>query len=166
VRLARLPLVFTGSLHGPAGVGGYGGCQPPHGVGVPYFPCLLHGPEKCATWRTKMCRSTDAVAHADGLPLDGIGRDREGRDDDAHREANKMRLREAHVGARVRVSYAYRKPALQGSVGSIEKLWGEPHYAAVEVRLDDGSSELLWRHEVEELREVATQKAFASLRWT
>jgi hypothetical protein len=66
----------------------------------------------------------------------------------------------------VRVSYAYRKPALRGSVGSIKKLWGEPHYAAVEVRLDDGSSELLWRHEVEELREEATQEAFTSLRWT
>ena len=113
-----------------------------------------------------MCRSADAVPHADGLLLDGIGRDREGPHDGAHREANKMRLREAHLGARVRVSYAYRKPALRGSVGSIKKLWGEPHYAAVEVRLDDGSSELLWRHEVEELREEATQEAFTSLRWT
>jgi hypothetical protein len=76
-----------------------------------------------------------------------------------------MKSREAHVGTRVRLSPAYRKPGLRGTVGTVEKVWGEPHYAAVEVRLDGGRSELLWRHEVEVVREEARDGMFAPLRW-
>ena len=77
-----------------------------------------------------------------------------------------MKAREARVGTRVRVSSAYRKPGLRRAIGTVEKVWGEPHYAAVEVRLDDGGgAELLWRHEVEVIHEEAAQGIFASLRW-
>jgi hypothetical protein len=76
-----------------------------------------------------------------------------------------MRSREARVGVRVRVSPACRKPGLRGAVGTVESVWGEPHYAAVEVRLDGGRSELLWRHEVEEIREEVAQGVFTPLRW-
>jgi hypothetical protein len=76
-----------------------------------------------------------------------------------------LRPGEARVGARVRVRPGYRKPQLRGAVGTIAKLWGAPHYAVVEVRLDSGSSELLWRHEVEEIREEVQQGVFARLRW-
>jgi hypothetical protein len=76
-----------------------------------------------------------------------------------------MSLREARVGARVKVRSAYRKLRLRGAVGTVEKVWGEPLYAAVEVRLDGGGSELLWRHEVEEVREEIREGAFVPLRW-
>jgi hypothetical protein len=36
----------------------------------------------------------------------------------------------------------------------------------VDVRLDDGRSELLWRHEVETIREEVAQGLFTSLRWS
>ena len=76
-----------------------------------------------------------------------------------------MRLRVARVGARVKVRPACTKPGLRGAVGTVEKVWGEPHYATVEVRLDGGGSELLWRHEVEEIREESREDVVAPLRW-
>jgi hypothetical protein len=36
-------------------------------------------------------------------------------------------------------------------VGTIEKRWGDPDYIALDVLLDDGSSELFWHHELEEI---------------
>jgi hypothetical protein len=76
-----------------------------------------------------------------------------------------VRTEEARVGARVRVRPHFRKPQLRGAVGTIAKVWGAPNYAAVEVRFDGGRSELLWRHEVEEIHEEAKEDAFARLRW-
>ena len=76
-----------------------------------------------------------------------------------------MRAQKAHVGARVRIRPDYRKPNLRGAVGTIKKVWGPPQYGAVEVRFEGGTTELLWRHEVEELRKEAGQGAFVSLRW-
>jgi hypothetical protein len=81
------------------------------------------------------------------------------------RKGSPIRSEEARVGARVRVRPGYRKSDLWGVLGTIAKVWGAPHYAVVEVRLDDGRSELLWRHELEEVREEAQQGAFAQLRW-
>jgi hypothetical protein len=69
-----------------------------------------------------------------------------------------MRSEEARIGARVRVRPSYRKSELWGALGTIAKVWGAPHYAVVEVRLDDGRSELLWRNELEEIGEEAQQK--------
>jgi hypothetical protein len=76
-----------------------------------------------------------------------------------------MSLREARVGTRVKVRPACTKPGLQGAVGTVEKVWGEHLYAAVEVRLDGGGSELLWHHEVEVIREEIGEGAFVPLRW-
>lgn len=76
-----------------------------------------------------------------------------------------MKSREARVGARVRVSSARRKPGLRGATGTVEKVSGEPHFATVEVRLDGGRSQLLWRHEVEEISEEAARGLFTPLRW-
>jgi hypothetical protein len=76
-----------------------------------------------------------------------------------------MSLREARVGARVKIRPAHRKPGLRGAVGTVEKVWGKHLHAAVEVRLDGGGSELLWSHEVEEIREDIGEGALASLRW-
>jgi hypothetical protein len=76
-----------------------------------------------------------------------------------------MSLREVCVGARVKLRPAYWKLEQRGAVGTVEKAWGSPHYTAVQVRLDGGGSELLWRHEVEEIREESREDMFAPLRW-
>jgi hypothetical protein len=76
-------------------------------------------------------------------------------------KADPVTSEETYVGARVRVRPGYRKQELWGALGTIEKRWGPPHYAAVEVRLDGGRSELLWRHELEEVRE----DTFTPLSW-
>jgi len=53
--------------------------------------------------------------------------------------------------ARVRVREgARRRPTLAVSVGTIEKRWGDPGYAALDVLLDDGTLGLFWHHELEE----------------
>lgn len=61
----------------------------------------------------------------------------------------RMELREALVGTVVRVKAGHRKPELEGLVGVIEGLWGGPSYTVLDVRLDDGRSELFWFHQVE-----------------
>jgi hypothetical protein len=76
-----------------------------------------------------------------------------------------VRSEEVRVGARVRVSPGYRKPELRRALGTIAKLWGAPHFAVVEVRIDGGRTELLWRHELEEIREEVHQGVFARLSW-
>jgi hypothetical protein len=76
-----------------------------------------------------------------------------------------MSLREVCVGARVKLRPAYWKLEQRGAVGTVEKVWGSPHYTAVQVRLDGGGSELLWHHEVEVIREEIGEGAFVPLRW-
>lgn len=63
-----------------------------------------------------------------------------------------MLSEQAQVGKRVRVREgALRRPTLPTSVGTIEKIWGDPNYVALDVLLDDGRSELFWHHELEEV---------------
>jgi hypothetical protein len=81
------------------------------------------------------------------------------------RKGSPLRSEEARVGARVRVRPGYRKSELWGALGTITKVWGAPHYAVVEVRLDGGRSELLWRHELEKIGEEVQQNVVAQLRW-
>jgi hypothetical protein len=81
------------------------------------------------------------------------------------RKGSRLRPGEARVGARVKVRPSYRKSELWGAFGTIAKVWGAPHYAVVEVRLDSGRSELLWRHELEEIEEEVQQSVFADLPW-
>ncbi len=60
-----------------------------------------------------------------------------------------MQSQEARTGAMVRVKEGYRKSDLVGLRGTVQKCWGHPDYAAVDVLLEDGRIELLWFHQLE-----------------
>ena len=57
---------------------------------------------------------------------------------------------EAFVDRRVRVSNNCQEPELRGMAGTILKRWGDPHYLALDVLMDDGTSRLFWHHELDE----------------
>jgi hypothetical protein len=56
---------------------------------------------------------------------------------------------EARPGTAVQVKEGYRRPELEGMGGIIEHCWGSPDYLAVDVRLEDGRSELFWFHQLD-----------------
>ena len=56
---------------------------------------------------------------------------------------------EALIGMRVRVREDLRSTQLRGETGTIEHRWGNPDYVALDVVLDDGSSQLFWHYELE-----------------
>ena len=57
---------------------------------------------------------------------------------------------EARPGAVVRVREGCRRrPELEGMSGTIEQCWGSPDYLALDVRLEDGRSELFWFHQLD-----------------
>ena len=58
---------------------------------------------------------------------------------------------EALIGMRVRVREGNRSTPLRGETGTIENRWGNPDYVALDVVLDDGSSERFWHYELETL---------------
>ena len=60
-----------------------------------------------------------------------------------------MHSEQITIGTRVRVKN-HREPRLRGLAGTVEQMYGDPHYRAVEVRLENGQSELFWHHELEE----------------
>ena len=60
-----------------------------------------------------------------------------------------MESYEACPGTAVRVREGYRKPELEGMGGTIEQCWGSPDYLVVDVRLEDGRSELFWFHQLD-----------------
>lgn len=63
-----------------------------------------------------------------------------------------MLSEEAQIGKRVRVREGVLlRPTLPASVGTIEKRWGDPNYAALDVLLDDGILLLFWYYELEEV---------------
>ena len=63
-----------------------------------------------------------------------------------------MRSEEACIGKRVRVREVTRQsPTLSASVGTIERRWGDPTYVALDVLLEDGTKQLFWHHELEEI---------------
>jgi hypothetical protein len=64
-----------------------------------------------------------------------------------------VKSEEALVGTRVRVS-AHLQSEQRGRVGMITGRWGHPSFVALDVLLDDGSSELFWHHELEEIEGV------------
>ena len=66
-----------------------------------------------------------------------------------------MLSEEARIGKRVRIRADHRSMALRGLVGTIEKRWGDPTYIALDVLLDDGTQQLFWHHELEEMAEGA-----------
>ena len=69
----------------------------------------------------------------------------------APRSGPRVLSEEARVGKKVRVREGARtRPILLAPVGTIEKRWGDPGYAAFDVLLDDGTLGLFWHHELEE----------------
>jgi hypothetical protein len=70
-----------------------------------------------------------------------------------------VRSEEALIGKRVRLRKSARLrptvPASVGSVGTIKKRWGDPSYTALDVLLDDGTQQLFWHHELEEIAQRA-----------
>ncbi|MDP8974008.1 MAG: hypothetical protein M3N45_12775 [Actinomycetota bacterium] len=60
-----------------------------------------------------------------------------------------MESYEARPGTAVRVREGFRKPELEGMGGTIERCWGSAHYLALDVRLEDGRSELFWCHQLD-----------------
>jgi hypothetical protein len=62
-----------------------------------------------------------------------------------------MTSEEARIGRRVRIGEDHRKTVWRGREGTIAKRWGDPAYAALDVMLDDGSQQLFWHHELEEV---------------
>ena len=66
-----------------------------------------------------------------------------------------MRSEEAQIGKQVRVRADHRSLTLRGLVGTIQRRWGDPTYIALDVLLDDGTQQLFWHHELEEISERA-----------
>ena len=60
-----------------------------------------------------------------------------------------MEGHEARPGTAVRVREGYRRPELEGMSGTVEHCWGSPDYLALNVRLEDGRSELFWFHQLD-----------------
>lgn len=63
----------------------------------------------------------------------------------------RMLSEEARIGKRVRIRADHHSTPLRGLEGTIEKRWGNPDHAALDVLFDDGRSELFWYHELEEI---------------
>ncbi len=61
-----------------------------------------------------------------------------------------MDSREARTGSVVRLLDGARRDG-KGCVGTVERTYGHPDHQAMEVRFEDGSSELCWHHELAEV---------------
>ena len=66
-----------------------------------------------------------------------------------------MLSEEAQIGKRVRIRTDCHSTPLRKLVSTIEKRWGNPTYIALDVLLDDGSTQLFWHHELEEIAQKA-----------
>jgi len=68
-----------------------------------------------------------------------------------------VKLREARAGITIRVNEKHWKSRFGGMLGTVEHRWrwGHPDYPALDVRLEDGRSELFWFHELEKVQEEA-----------
>ena len=64
-----------------------------------------------------------------------------------------MSPEQASIGARVRVSERGLRSELRGMRGRIIRRWGHPEYLALDVLMEDGSSQLFWHHELEDASE-------------
>ena len=67
-----------------------------------------------------------------------------------------MRGEQARIGARVRVRESRLRPEWRGLTGTISGRWGHPEYPALDVRFEDGRTQLFWHHELEEVPEHPT----------
>lgn len=66
-----------------------------------------------------------------------------------------MTSEEAKVGMRVRVREDHRYPHVRGKKGTVTHKWGDPHYVALDVVLDDGGQKLFWHHELDGIPETS-----------
>jgi hypothetical protein len=67
-----------------------------------------------------------------------------------------MRSEQAQIGARVRVRQEGGPHSeWRGLTGTVRSKWGNPAYLALDVLLDDGTQQLFWHHELEEISEIA-----------
>jgi hypothetical protein len=62
---------------------------------------------------------------------------------------------EAQIDKRVRVRVDHCSRLLRGRLGTIDKRWGDPTYVALDVLLEDGTQQLFWHHELEEVAKRA-----------
>ncbi len=67
-----------------------------------------------------------------------------------------MESHEASRGMLVRVKHDNRRPEFNGMVGVIKQRFGDPNYAALDVRLEDGRLVLFWYHQLEKVDEALT----------
>jgi hypothetical protein len=58
-----------------------------------------------------------------------------------------LESREARTGSVVRLLDGGRRGG-KGYVGTVERTYGHPDYLAMEVRFEDGGTELCWHHEL------------------
>ncbi len=68
---------------------------------------------------------------------------------------NHLDAYKARRGTLVRVRERHWKTEFAGMLGTIEKCWGQSEYAAVDVRLEDGRSELFWLSSLDVMGEEA-----------
>jgi hypothetical protein len=66
-----------------------------------------------------------------------------------------MRSEEARIGASVRVSDSGLHSELRGLMGTVSGMWGHPEYLALDVRMEDGRTQLFWHYELEEIAKRA-----------
>ena len=64
-------------------------------------------------------------------------------------------MQDARPGVAVRVKDGLWKSEVGGMLGTVEHSWGDAHHPALDVRLEDGHSELFWFHELEKVKEEA-----------
>ena len=64
-----------------------------------------------------------------------------------------MRSYEASPGMVVRVKEGHWKADFVGIRGTVEHKWGHPQHPALDVRLEDGRSELFWFYELDTVEE-------------
>jgi hypothetical protein len=84
-----------------------------------------------------------------------VARSHPGRNSEEVGAANVER-HQARPGVRVRVAEDYRNPQLRGALGTVQQIWGNPHYStALLVRLEDARYELFWHHELQIAEEEA-----------
>lgn len=67
-----------------------------------------------------------------------------------------MESHEARLGIAVQVKPGHWKSRFNGLRGTVEHVWGHPDYPALDVRLDNGRSELFWFHELDMIQEAYT----------
>jgi hypothetical protein len=73
-----------------------------------------------------------------------------------HRRLLLLQAYEARRGKVVQVRHGHWKVEFAGMRGTIQERWGNSKHAAVEVLLEDGSSELFWLADLSEVDERIT----------